>query len=212
MKTIIITETQARLLKENFEALNEEMTFFAFLTHAKAYIKKLLTDPINAQPDAFLVANNLNGEKLLTYLLDNGIIERDEKIRNNDEKDEFVIKYKVPRQNFERKMKRLFSQLFEKNIVENVEEELITEDGEGAIGGDGGATSANACNASAPVTKLFGTLIRKTKNEAVEMNTAFGDFGYDAPPFSKKKDPAYDHDNMIQKSVKDGKRKRIRKS
>lgn len=212
MKTIIINERQARLLKENFEAMNEEVTFFAFLSHTKAYIKKLLTDPINAQPDAFLIANNLNGEKLLTHLLNNGIIERDEKIRSNEDKDEFVIKYKVPRQNFERKMKRLFSQIFEKNVTENIEEEILTEDGEGAMGGDGGATSANACNASAPVTKLFGTLIRKTKNEAVEMNTAFGDFGYDASPLAGRKDPAYDHNNMIQKSVKDGKRKRIRKS
>ena len=32
------------------------------------------------------------------------------------------------------------------------------------------------------------------------MDTAIGDFGYDAPPFEKKKDPAYNHKNMMKKS------------
>ena len=34
------------------------------------------------------------------------------------------------------------------------------------------------------------------------MDTAFGDFGYDAPGLKKKKDPAYNHENMMEKSFK----------
>ena len=36
--------------------------------------------------------------------------------------------------------------------------------------------------------------------EEVVMDTAIGDFGYDAPPFKKKKDPTYNHKNMMKKS------------
>ena len=32
------------------------------------------------------------------------------------------------------------------------------------------------------------------------MDTAIGDFGYDAPPFKKKKDPTYNHKDMMKKS------------
>jgi hypothetical protein len=40
-------------------------------------------------------------------------------------------------------------------------------------------------------------------NEEVVMDTAAGDFGYDAPGLQlKKKDPAYNHKNMIKKSFK----------
>ena len=34
------------------------------------------------------------------------------------------------------------------------------------------------------------------------MDTAIGDFGYDAPPFKKKKDPTYNHKDMMKKSFK----------
>ena len=87
-------------------------------------------------------------------------------------------------------------------------EEKLNEEGEGA-----GATSADASGQF--VQPLFKKPIKRTiyltqeqydyLKEAVEMDTAFGDFGYDAPGLEKKKDPAYDHKNMIKKSVEDGK-------
>jgi hypothetical protein len=40
---------------------------------------------------------------------------------------------------------------------------------------------------------------QRLQEEAV-MDTAIGDFGYDAPPFKKKKDPTYNHKNMMKKS------------
>ena len=80
----------------------------------------------------------------------------------------------------------------------------ITEE-EGA-----GATSADASGQF--VQPLFGKPISRTiylTQEQIEqlqeetvMDTPIGDFGYDAPPLKKKKDPAYNHNNMFKKSFK----------
>lgn len=131
-KTIIITEKQAQILKENIHMINEEVTFHAFMSHVKDYLKKLLTNPIGAQPDAFLKANGLGGEKLLSKLLDKDIIIKKTKIVSEG-KDRFEISYKLPRNNFERKMRRLYAELFDddsKKINENVNGELLAPNGE----------------------------------------------------------------------------------
>ena len=205
MKTIIINERQAFILKE----ANKEMTYYAFLSHVKSYLKKLLTDPISAQPDDFLKNYGLDGKELNSKLTDNNIIIKNEKIDSSGDKDMFSITYKIPRQNFERKMKRLYSSLFESNIVD--EEILVETDCGGAMQGGGG--NPNAGQFEQPI---FGKpLRRKTlyvtqeqydklqslKEEAV-MNTPAGDFGYDAPAFAKKGDPTLDHKNMMKKSFR----------
>lgn len=131
MKTIIISESQARMLKENIQMINEEVTFHAFMSHVKDYLKQLLTNPIGAQPDAFLKSNGLGGEKLLSKLIDKDIIIKKSKIVSEG-KDRFEISYKLPRNNFERKMRRLYAELFDddsKKINENVNEELLAPNG-----------------------------------------------------------------------------------
>jgi hypothetical protein len=205
MKTIIINEKQIM----NLQKANKEMTYYAFVSHVKSYLKKLLTEPVYAQPDDFLKNYGLNGEKLLSELTDNNIVIKNEKIDSSGDKDMFTISYKIPRQNFERKIKRLYSSLFESNIVD---EELIVETDCGGVM-QGGGGNPNAGQYEQP---LFGKpLRRKTlyvtqeqydklqnlKEETV-MNTAVGDFGYDAPVFAKKGDPTLDHKNMMKKSFK----------
>ena len=75
----------------------------------------------------------------------------------------------------------------------------------------GGATSADASGAY--VQPVFGKPIKRTiyitqkqadyLKEAVEMDTRFGDFGYDAPGLSiNKDDPSMDHKNIFKKSKK----------
>ena len=120
MKTIIISESQAKMLRENFDMINEEVTFYAFMSHMKHYLKQLLINPIGAQPDAFLQSNGLDGGRLLKLLIDNDVIIKKCKIDSSDKKDRFEISYKLPRQNFERKIRRLYGELFENNINENV--------------------------------------------------------------------------------------------
>ena len=201
MKTVIISEAQQAKLK----LLTEKVTDYAFIHHVKDYIKKLGKNAAYAKPDEFLIQNGLDGEKLKKYLEDKNIIYKQEEIKTCNGKDNFFINYKVSVENAETKLLRLYHELFEQNIVEGT---ILNEcDCGGAMGG---STSAAVCNDSAPITPLSKPMRRKTVyisqkqydklQEEVVMDTAIGDFGYDAPPFKKKKDPAYNHKNMMKKS------------
>jgi hypothetical protein len=200
MKTIIIDNEQQEILK----FLNENITVFSFIHHVKDYLKNLLKNPVYAKPDSFLIANDLNGEKLKKHLEDSNIIIKNTKIETHDGKDKFCVSYTISSENIERKLRRLYSKLFENNIIEST---ILSEtDCGGAMQGGGGNPEDGQYE-----KPLFGKPLRrktvyitkeqynKLQEEAV-MDTAFGDFGYDAPPFKKKKDPAYDHKNMIKKS------------
>ena len=198
MKTVIINERQEKSL----QALNENITVFSFIHHIKDYLKKLLKDPVYAKPDDVLLANGLDAETLKKHLEDCNLILKKERIETHNGIDKFKISYTVSSENAERKIRRLYSRLFETNIVEGT----ILNEEEG-----GGATSADA---SGQFTQpLFGKPIkRKTVyisqkqadelKEEIVMDTVIGDFGYDAPPFKKKKDPTYNHKNMMKKSFK----------
>ena len=131
MKTIIISESQAKMLKENMHMINEKMSEEAFISHVKNYLKQLLTNPIGAQPDAFLKSNGLDGKTLLPKLLDYDIIVKKTKIVSEG-KDRFEIVYKIPRNNFEKKILRLYNELFDddtKEINESVNQELLAPNG-----------------------------------------------------------------------------------
>ena len=113
-------------------------------------------------------------------------------------------------------MRRLYRNLFSDKWLN--ESRFISEDGEGAMGG---ATSAAACNDSAPTVPFSdkkGRTIIITKEQAewlaeellkedspAEMDTRFGDFGYDAPGLSiGKDDPSMNHSNIMKNSWNDG--------
>lgn len=206
MKKIIISEAQALSLS----SLNKKMDPFLFKSYVKDYIKKLLRNPIYAQPDAFLVYHDLNGERLKKELEDAKIIVKKERVIDGNKSDDFGITYKVPTENFKRKLKRLYQRLFEENIIEGT---ILSEcDCGGCMGGAGNAAF---CNDSAPITPLTKEPLRRKKKliitkeqfqrlqEEVVMDTAAGDFGYDAPGLKvNKKDPAFNHKNMIKKSFK----------
>jgi hypothetical protein len=198
MKTVIINERQEKIL----QALNENITVFSFIHHIKDYLKKLLKDPVYSKPDDVLLANGLDAETLKKHLEDCNLILKKERIETHNGVDKFKISYTVSSENAERKIRRLYSRLFETNIVEGT---ILNEEGEG------GATSADASGQF--VQPLFGKPIRRKTvyisqkqadelKEEVVMDTAIGDFGYDAPPFKKKKDPTYNHKNMMKKSFK----------
>lgn len=204
MKTVIINERQEKIL----QALNENITVFSFIHHVKDYLKKLLKDPVYAKPDDVLLANGLDAETLKKHLEDSNLLLKKERIETHDGVDKFKISYTVSAENAERKIRRLYSRLFETNIIEGT---ILNEEGEGG-GIGGGATSADASGQF--VQPLFGKPIRRKTvyisqkqadelKEEVVMDTQVGDFGYDAPPFKKKKkDPAYDHKDMMKKSFK----------
>ena len=180
-----------------YNAQGDEITVYEFMSHTQDYIRKLLTKPSIATPDEFLLSFGLTGPVLLKSLLDSGIIERRERIISpktpeDGNRDRFAIKYSVNRENYNENMRRLYRNLFSDKWLN--ESRFISEDGEGAMGG---ATSAAACNDSAPTVPLSGKKGRTiiiTKEQAewlaeellkedspAEMDTRLGDFGYDAP-------------------------------
>ena len=187
----------------------EEITYFRFLSEVRAFLSKLLKDPIKAQPSSYLKNRDVTRKKLIDDLLKRDVLERHEKIldpTNSEEKEaKYVVKYKVHKKDFEKRIRRLYIKYFEKNVNESVfanEEEMkqhildgpdgktykdrggINEDGEGggSAGGDG----------SGGATSTF----------SVGGDTTRGDMGYDVP-FGMINRPGYlaDRDKKKKKST-----------
>ena len=208
-----------KLSKYNVQG--DEITVYEFMSHTQDYIRKLLTKPSIAAPDEFLLSFGLSGPVLLKSLLESNIIDRRERIISpkapkDGNKDKFAIKYSVNRENYNENMRRLYRNLFSDKWLN--ESRFISEEGEGAMGG---ATSAAACNDSAPTVPFSGKKGRTiiiTKEQAewlaeellkedspAEMDTRFGNFGYDAPGLSiGKDDPSMNHSNIMKNSWNDG--------
>ena len=166
-----------------------DTTFYRFQSEVRAFLAKLLKNPVDAQPSKYLKDREFTRKKLINELLSRDVIERHEKIldrTNSDEKDaKYVVKFKIHKKDFEKRLHRMYIKFFEKNVNESVfenEEEMkkqilngpdgdvyrkrggINEEGEGggmAAGGDGsgGATSTSS----------------------VASETTRGDLGYDVP-------------------------------
>ena len=112
---------------------HNEMTRYAFISHMEDYMKKLLTEPLKADTDEFLKGHGIDGPKALKILTmradpedeNSSIVIKSASIKDNgyDEngkrnKDSFIVKYKIPRKDYTKKMRNLFISLFENNIVE----------------------------------------------------------------------------------------------
>ena len=204
-----------------YNAQGEEITVYEFMSHTRDYIHKLFRKPSTATPDEFLLSFGLMGPVLLKSLLDSGIIERRERIISprapeDGNRDKFAIKYDINRENrenYNENMRRLYRNLFSDKWLN--ESRFISEE-------MGGATSAAACNDSAPTVPFSdknGRTIIITKEQAewlaeellkedspAEMDTRFGNFGYDAPGLSTgKDDPSMNHSNIMKNSWNDGK-------
>lgn len=114
--------------------MHTEMTRHAFIAHMEDYIKKLLKDPLRADTDKFLKYHNINGPKALSILTkradpkdeNSAVLIQKEVIRNNgyDEngkrkRDTFRVVYKAPRKNYYEKMRNIYIDLYESNIIES---------------------------------------------------------------------------------------------
>lgn len=209
---IYLNDKQTRLIKEVIDAINTPITYHGFLVHIKNFLGNLLKDPANAKVDDYLLKYGLYKAKLLQKLLKRGIIIRDEKIIEIEgEKPKFSIKYKVLRMDFDKKLRRMFAELCEVNLPEHKPSPENIDECD-SIGG--GATSAAAVNASAPIAPLSKPIRRKvymTREQAEyakkvveeeKMNEATttagaGNYQYDVPftfkPEGGGKDPSMIH-------------------
>ena len=188
-RTIIINESDFQRLKKISEDYDREMemTEQKFHSNIRNFISQLLQDPVNAQPSTLLKTNGLNRSILLKYLLNSGILVRDERISDRDENGEpktatMMVKFRCPKKNFDRKIQKLYIRFFEKNLPQrqiHLRNEEINEDGEG--GAIGGATSAAS---SGQFIQPFGSVQRRKIPTEIEettttMNT--GNYQYTVP-------------------------------
>jgi len=112
--------------------MDKEMTRYAFMEHMKDYMKQLLRNPLQADTDDFLHGFGIDGPTAVKMLIKrtdpndeySAIMIRKERIKDNgyDEngkrnKDTFEISYKIPRKDFKKKLRNLYINLFEQNII-----------------------------------------------------------------------------------------------
>lgn len=111
-----------------------ETTFYRFLSEVRAFLCKLVKDPIKAEPGKYLKDRNFNKTKLVNSLIRRDVLERHEKIldsTNSEEKEaKYVVKYKVRKKDFERRIYKIYIQYFEKNEPEKVNESVFENEEE----------------------------------------------------------------------------------
>lgn len=167
--------TDSHVIMVNESQLNDladatKLTEYKFYNNVQRFLSELLKDPVGVQVPLLLRANNITRNHLLYLLNSNGIIKRTQKIRDKDSQGnprvaKMVVKYSVPKKDFQKKMKRLFIDVMAKNTHEKDEKTLGECDCGGcAMGGEpSGATSASASGQF--VQPLFGIQRRKMSNE-----------------------------------------------
>ena len=173
-RTIIISESVFNEINREYE-----MTEYKFYNNIKKFLADLLADPVNAKPTDILLKNKLTRSKLLKYLIGLGILERDNKLSDKDENGmpknvTMLTKFKVPKKNLDRKLKKMWIRLFERNIPERKHNTELNEEGEGA-------TTADASGEF--VQPLFSVQRRKMPVEVEEATTTStaGNYEYDVP-------------------------------
>ncbi len=133
-----------------------ETTFYRFYSEIRAFLSKLISDPIKATPSKYLKERDFGKTKIINVLLDKGVLERKESIKDQTDSDlkkpTYIVKYKVRKKNFETKIHRIYSKYFEKNLPEKEKTEEIDECAScGSVGGANGMEYDVPFNANSPV-------------------------------------------------------------
>lgn len=170
----------------------QETTFYRFLSEVRAFLCKLIKDPIKAEPGKYLKDRNFNKTKLINSLIRRDVLERHEKIldsTNSEEKEaKYVVKYKVRKKDFERRIYKIYIQYFEKNEPEKVNESVFKNEEEmkeKILNSPDGKTykqrgGIKECEGGAAAGGDGGSL-GGTSSFSVGGDTTRGDMGYDVP-------------------------------
>ncbi len=133
---------------------NDEVTRFGFISHMEDFIKQLLKDPKTAKADSYLERHGIDSPKAIEILIkrDNpddersAVLIRKERIEDGgyDEegkrlKDKFHVKYTLPRDGYDKKMKKIYVNLFENYRCDNplLNEEDVAMGATTTFGSDG---------------------------------------------------------------------------
>lgn len=123
------------------DKIQEETTYYRFMSEIRAFLSKLLKSPIKAEPSKYLKDRDFTRKKLIRELMSRSILERHEKIldsTNSDEKEpKYTVMFKVRKKDFESRIHKMYIKYFEKNEPEKEINEAIRECGItiGVIGG-----------------------------------------------------------------------------
>lgn len=138
-KTVILSETQLSTVAKKCDISPD--TFNANIRH---FLHQLKSDPVHAQPPTLLRAMGITRGKLISLMVKRGIIERHDRLNDKNEdgtpktatmKVSFTIKdkvpdefeYRVPKNDFDRKIEKLRMELFEKNLPAKQPQTQIAE-------------------------------------------------------------------------------------
>lgn len=170
-----------------------ETTFYRFYSEIRAFLSKLMKDPINAKISKYLKDRNFSRSGLIKELMNASILERNERILTPDktgEKDvKYNVKYKVRKKDFERRIKKIYIKHFEKNEPAKLNECEGGGDGGAMGGGDSGAMGG-------------GQTPGGTSSFSVGADTTRGDVGYDVV-LGRLARPGYNEHRKKKKSDND---------
>lgn len=166
--------------------MSKEITFYGFYSGVRSFLSMLIKDPINAHLSDRLKDSGVDKKKLINDLISRGVISRSEKIRdqfNSDEKTpKYVVKYKVKKKDFDKKMHRLYSKYFEKDNINECDCGSVggSLDGSGTFLDGGGSYGSNGGS-----TTTFGT----------------GTYEYTKPLSAKKKKSKKNESDVMRRNI-----------
>ena len=155
MRKIIIKEEQLDFIKKNQAYVNNN-SLQIFNKEIKKFLYCILTDS-NKEISDYWRVNGVKKGDLFRLLKRYGIITEIQPDNSDDNPQESKVKIMVPKRNFNKKINRLYYELFD-DLEPGV---IMTEDGEG---GDGGGTSCSSVGGSFE-GPLFGIQRRKIANQ-----------------------------------------------
>lgn len=175
-KKVYINENQIRVLKESMK----EVTFESFFNNVKSFLSELLTDPLNAKVGELFTTHGHSQKDLLKKMIDRGLLTRKENIKelpyepNGEKEAKMIIKYSVPRKNFDKKMRRLYLEMF----PEPIEESSIIEETDCAGAMQGGGSNPDAGQFITPISPVqrrsfYRDSLKRnkdSKNKSISMN------------------------------------------
>lgn len=208
-----------------------EVTFYRFYSEIKAFLGQLMRTPLMAKPSEYLIQLGLNKNRLIKLLMQKGVLYRDEKIIMPDgetiNKPQYQVKYTVPKKNFERSIKRIHAKLFDKNLPNELNEDVYQpsvfadeekmkqdilknpKDKEMYLNRGGMKTKGKRIKLTEEQFKAYVKHCLKeegaTTTFSVGADTSRGDIGYDSPKAIaiNKKDPSLSKEGRSPKSDMD---------
>lgn len=161
----------------------EDITYFRFMSEVRSFLAKLLKDPIGAQPSRYLKNRGVTRKWLVDNLISREVLERHEKIldpTNSDEKKaKYVVKFKVRKKDFEKRIYKIYIKKFENNVNESVfaDEDIMKEK---ILNGPDGDTYRKRGGINEE-GEGGGAIGGATGCDSVGSETSRGDVGFDVP-------------------------------